>query len=301
MTYQYVTKNGVLKNFEAASDAAALAAIKGFSDAAPNGGVMKAPAGSTATVTPNAAPPKPPTTEEVMAALSKNKDFQRYAGGNDAASILDAYMTGDWSGVMDLTGKPFTDEQQQAAVKAAEKVLGPAYKAAESYDRSVVEDTLRQEGEDFANFQDTEEKAFIDAKDAQDQAAADQGVLFTGARAQKLNDLRNTYEDRQRIARQQSADRTRSTVRGYQYEYGDDAARSLRDLYRLPGASGYNPNVAGGGVARSSSLSSVYNPGDFKFQGTKPVAQKAAVQTRAATTLASKANKLSLSGYGTKF
>lgn len=300
MTYQYATKSGLMKSFEAASDAAAEAMVRSFADADPRSGVMRS--SSTSSPAPAAKPAaQAPTQDEVMAALMRNKDFQRYAGGNDAASILDAFMTGDWSGVMDLTGKPFTDEQQAAAVKAAEKVLAPAYKAAETFDRSVVEDELRQEGESFQNFQDTEEKAFIDAKDAQDQSAADQGVLFSGARAQKLNDLRNTYADRERIARQQSQDRTRSTMRGFQYDYGDKAARGLSDVYKLPGTTSFNASVPGGGVTRSSTLSSVYNPGEFSFQGTKPVAQKAAVQTRAATTLANKANKLSLSGYGTKF
>lgn len=298
MTYQYATKSGALKSFEAASDAAAEAMARTFSDADPRSGIMKVASGSKVVTAP--APTKPPTQQEIMKALSKNKDFQRYAGGNDASAILNAFMTNDWSGVVDLTGKPFTDEQQQAAVKAAEKVLAPAYKAEEAYDRSVVEDSLRQEGEDFQEFQRTEAKDFGENKDALDISAADQGILFSGARTQKLNDLRNTYEDRERIARAQSADRTKSTARGYQYTYGDDAARGLSSMYRLPGTSTFNPNVAGGKV-RNTSLSSVYDPSQFKFQGTKPVAQKAAVQTRAATQLANRANKLSLGGYATKF
>lgn len=237
----------------------------------------------------------------VTKAVSSNKDVQRFAGANGADAVLNAYMTGNWSGVVDLTGKPFTREQQQKAVSEAEKVLAPAYKEGESYDRSVTEDTLRAEQEGFKEFQKTEERDFGDMKDSQDQASADQGILFTGSRAEKLNDLRNTFEDRQRIARQQSTERTRQTMRNYQYDYGGDAAKGLRDMYKLPGASGYDANVAGGMVRRSPTLSAVYDPKEFDFQGRKPVAQKAAVQTRAASQLANTANKLTLGGYANKF
>ncbi len=237
----------------------------------------------------------------VAKAVAKNKDVVRYAGTNDPASILTAYQSGDWSGVTDLTGKPFSDSQQKAAVAQAEKALAPAYRAQEAYDRAGVEDTLRSEAGDFNTFQRDEATQFGKDKDSLDQTAANNGVLFSGARLQKQNDLRTTYADREADRRAAGAERIATTARTNQYQYGDDSARSLRDMYQLPGSSTFNPSVAHGGVTTNPTLSSVYNPGQYNFQGTKPVAQKAAVQTRAAGLLANKANKLSLSGVGAKF
>lgn len=237
----------------------------------------------------------------VTKAVSTNKDIAKYAGTNSADAILSAYHSGDWSGITDLTGKPFTDAQQQAAVSQAEAALAPAYKAAEAYDRSVVEDTLGGEQDAFSQFQKDEAKDFGAAKDELDQAAADQGVLFSGSRVQKLRDLRTTAQEREALARGQSAARTRDAARSYQYNYGNEAANNLSSLYRLPTESTFNANVAGGKVTPGKSLASTYSPSEFDFQGIKPVAQKAAVQTRAAGLLANKANKLSLSGYAKQF
>lgn len=237
----------------------------------------------------------------VATAASKNPDVARYAGTNDINSIMSAYQTGNWSGVVDLTGRPFTASQQKAAVSEAEKALAPAYKAQESLDRSIVTDELDAERSAFDQFRKDEALDFRDNKNALDNNAASEGILFSGARAQRLNDLRNTYEDREALRRSQGADSIRSTARSYQYEYGDEAANRLSSLYQMPGTSTYNPNVAGGKVTTSKTLTSAYNPEQFKFQGVKPVAQKAAVQTRAASLLGNRANKLSAQGYKTRF
>lgn len=241
-----------------------------------------------------------PTMESVMEALARNPEIKKYST-SAVDDIVGAYLTGDWSGVTDLTGVPFTPEQQQAAVAEAERVLAPAYKAAETYDRAVVEDTLRGNQQGFADFQKDEKKAFGEEKDALDQDAADRGVLFAGSRVQKLKDLRNTYEDREALMRRNVADSTRATARANQYDYGNEAAEGLSDLYTLPTESRFNPNVAGGKVTSGRTISSVYSPGQYSFQGTQPVAQKARVQTRAATQLANRANKLTLGGYMNKF
>lgn len=233
-------------------------------------------------------------------AVAADPTINTYAKGNTVDTILNAYTSGDWSGVIDLTGKPFTDEQQKAAVTAAESVLAPAYKETEALDRSVVEDSLRGTQGELKSSQVADAKQFGQDKDVLDQNSADRGVLFSGSRTQKLNDLRTSYQERERIARENASSTIRSTVRPYQYSYGNDAAKGLSDLYQLPGASTFNTNVAGGQVTPSKTLSGVYNPDEFKFQGTKPVAQKAAVQVRAASQLGNTANKLSLAGYGTK-
>ncbi len=178
--------------------------------------------------------------------------------------------------------------------------MAPAYNAQESYDQSIAQDALRGQQEDFGQFQKGEAKQFGLDKDAQDQNSADQGVLFSGSRVQKLNDLRTTYQDRENIARGIAQDNIRNTARSNQYKYGDQSANKLSGLYDLAGTTSFNPNIAGGGITRGG-LSSSYNTGDFKFQGTAPVAHKAAVQTRAAGLLANRANKLTSTGYKNQF
>ncbi len=233
-------------------------------------------------------------------AVASHPVASKYAGGSSPESIVSAYMTGDWSGVSDLTGRPFDRGQQEAAVAQAEKALAPAYRAMESYDRAGVEDDLRQEADSLGDFQRSEERGFRDDKNRLDQGAADNGVLFAGSRIQAQNDLRATYQDRDAIARRNAADRIASTARANQYAYGDAAAGKLSDRYRLPGQRSFDTSVAGGRVTQGGPASA-YDTGAYRFQGTKPVAQKAAVQQRAASLLANRANKLSLSGYGTKF
>lgn len=239
--------------------------------------------------------------QAVAAALASNPDATRYLGTNAVESVINAYTTGDWSNVVSLSGLPFTREQQQAAVSAAEKALAPAYRAQETYDTAGVTDSLQQDRQGYEQFKKDEADAFGDAKDTQDLNAADNGILFSGSRVQKLNDLRKTYEERDALKRGQVSSKIGTTARDYQYKYGDQNARKLRDLYTLPGQSTFNPNVAGGKVTTGGGLSSVYNPKSYSFQGTAPVSQKAAVQTRAASLLTNRANKLSPTGYKSQF
>lgn len=303
MTYQYVTKNGVLKSFDAASQSAALAMLNSFGDAAPNSGIIAAPAGTQSAVQPTVTTPAatgPATADAIAAALAKNPDYQKYAGNNSTASILDAYQSGNWAGVTDLTGKPFTDEQQQAAVADATKALDPAYKAATAYDTATTEDTLSGDQAAYGQFERDQGINFQADKTALDQSAADNGVLFSGARLQKQNDLKTRYSNAEADKRGALSSAVGGTVRDYQYAYGNDAARKLSSFYSAPGGNTYNPGMATGGVRSSPGLSSIYDPSGYNFQGTKPVAQQTAIQTRAAGSLANRANKLTLSGVGAK-
>lgn len=236
----------------------------------------------------------------VSKSITSNPDTAALAGTNDPDKILAAYQSGDWSGVVGLSGKPFTDEQQQAAVDEAKRVLGPAYDAQQNYDTAQTTDTLKNTQENLSDTLAGNRKNFVADKTAADQDAANNGVLFSGSRAQKLNDIRGSYSDADSKAVRDASESIGSTARNYQYNYGNDAASKLSNYYQLPGASSYNANVAGGG-ARAGSLASVYNPATNNYQGTQPVAQNAAIQTRAAKQLANTANKLTLSGLGTKF
>ncbi len=236
----------------------------------------------------------------VSTTLASDPSTKALLGNNNPDDILKAFQSGDWSGVTDLTGKPFSDEQQKAAVSEAEKVLGPAYDAQKTYDTAATENSLRNTQEGLTDTLSANKKNFIADKTAADQSAADNGVLFSGARAQKLQNLAGSYSDADAKAARDAAEAASTTARTYQYNYGNDEAAKLSNFYNAPGPNSYNPNVASGGV-KSGSLSTFYSPGQYNFQGTQAVAQKANVQTRAATQLANKANKLSLSGLGTKF
>jgi len=239
-------------------------------------------------------------TKAVSAALAANPDIAQYGGVNSVESIVDAYTTNDWSGIVDVTGIPFTQEQQQAAVQKAERALAPAYQAQEAFDRSVVTDSLGAQTQDLQEFRGDEARAFEQEKNQADQSAADQGVLFAGSRFQKLNNMRDNYQRRDARAADTTRSNINTTARNYQYKYGDEGARGIRDMYNMPGQNRFNANVAGGEVTPSNSISKAYDPNQYNFQGTAPVSQKAAVQTRAAGLLQNTANKLTSTGYKNK-
>lgn len=236
----------------------------------------------------------------VSKSLSTNPDYTTYGSGQDPASILNAYQTGDWSGVTTLTGKPFTDDQQQAAVAQAQSALAPGFNATTAKDTADVSQSLKQTQEGLSDTEAAAAKNFSTDKDTLDQNAADNGVLFSGSRVQKQNALRGSYQTADAIARRNAGENIASTTRNFQYQYGNDAAKNLSSLYQLPGAATYNASAAGGPSTRGG-LSAAYDPSQYDFQGTTPVANKTAIQTRAATLLANKANKLSLSGLSTQF
>lgn len=239
----------------------------------------------------------------VSKSLAAHPVASALTGGNTTDAILNAYMTGDWSGVTTLTGKPFTDEQQQAAVSQANQALAPAYQAQVEKDTADTAATLSSNQADLANYERDQATKFGQDKNTLDKNAADSGILFSGARVQKQNDLRTTYANADADARAKAAANAAGTTRGFQYQYGNDAAAAapIASLYQAPGAPTYNPGVAGGKVTTSPRMASLYDPSKHSFQGTAPAAQSANVQTRAAQLLANKANKLSLSGVGAKF
>jgi hypothetical protein len=223
------------------------------------------------------------------------------AQGSSPDAIVNAYMNNDWSGISDVTGKPFSKQMQEEAVATATRALAPAYKAQESYDTSVVREDLAREQGRFSSFLDTEARDFKANKATQDLNAADQGVLFAGSRAQKLNDLKSIYSDREKAERDLTAGNIASTARDHQYQYGNEGAGKLSQFYQLGGGNAYRSNVAGaGGVAAQNGLSKAYNPGAYNFQGTAVTANKASAQTRAAGLLANRANKLTAGGYSNK-
>lgn len=238
--------------------------------------------------------------QQVMEILSRDPVVSGLLKTNSPDAIFDAYTNNDWSGVINITGQPFSKQQQEAAVARAGRDLAPAYRAMESFDRDVVEQSLAGEQTGFDQFRRDEARAFSEAKRGEDQNAADQGILFAGSRFQRNNNLRDIYRDREAQQRGVVGSRMTSTARDYQYKYGDTAAKSLKDLYGLRSSSTFNANQASGPVTAGRGIMPAYNPTKFKFQGTAPVTQSAAVQQRAAGLLTNRANKLTTMGYNNK-
>lgn len=246
----------------------------------------------------------PKTTSAMNSAVSKslstNPATQSLVSQNDPDAIVNAYMTGDWTNINDITGQPFSKKIVNDTIAQAEEDIAPAYRAQEAYDQGTVESSLQGSQDQMNQFLQGEAVDFQAEKEDQDLNAADQGVLFSGSRYQKLNDLKTKYDTRLDNQITNVGRNVQNTALANQYKYGDQAANKLSDYYKL-GSQTYDPNVARGGVKQGTSLSAVYNPSQYNFQGTAPVANKAAAQTRAASLLTNRANKLVPGGYKNQF
>lgn len=227
----------------------------------------------------------------VEKSVSSNKTITSLTKA-DPNAISNAYMTGNWSGITGPTGKPFTKKDQQDAFAQAEKALAPGFKAQETYDTANVEDVLKNQVDEYGRFLKAEGEDFRDQKMSLDKDAADRGVLFSGSRVQKNNELRKTFQDRQAEAAGVAGRNIANTSRDFQYRYGDEGASNLSKYFNINSGNSYNPNVATNGVRSSMNLSSVYNPSKYDFQGTTVNSNKANTQVRAAGLLANRANKL---------
>lgn len=221
--------------------------------------------------------------------------------GNSPEALEYAASTGDFNALMDDQGKPFSTKIQKEAMSQAEEALRPGFEAEKRFDIAKTEDELRGEAEGFRDFLEAEKLGFESDKTSLDQGAAEQGVLFSGARIEREKALKNAYEMNQDAERRRVASSIGSIARGNEYAYGRDAARSpsLSQYYQL-GGNMFNPKVARGGVT-SSPLSSVYGNNAYDFQGTKVVANKANQNIRAANLLKNRGNKLMASGFKNQF
>lgn len=233
----------------------------------------------------------------VATSISSNPSLAHLTAQNSPESILEAYNSGDWSGVIDTTGKPFSDADQAAAVEKARLALAPGFDEAQRYEENTTGAALSDAERGYNEYLKGQEANFQVDKENLDQTAANNGVLFSGGRLQKEQNLRNTYERADAAKRAATGSTISKTANEFQYKYGDTAATkpSLSQYYQL-GSNTYNPNVARNGVS-TGGLSSVYNTGGKNYQGTETVKNKAAVQTRAASLLGNKANKIVPYGY----
>lgn len=218
--------------------------------------------------------------------------------GNTPEAITYATSTGDFSGLVNAQGQPFSSADQSAAVSRATADLSPYYQAEQKKETADTEAALAAKQAAYQKYLADQQTAFQTEKTTQDQNAANQGVLFSGGRVQKLKQLGDTYATNDAYKRTSVGADIGQTARDFGYKYGDTAASGLSSYYNL-GGNTYNPNVATGGIG-SSGLSSIYNANQG-FQGTQINAAKAAAQKRAAGLLANKGNKLTASGYVNQF
>ena len=88
---------------------------------------------------------------------------------------------------------------------------------------------LRQKQLQYQNFLANAREAFQKEKEQQDQTSADQGVLFSGGRYQKLQKLGDTYKQNEDYQRSLYGGDIAAIARDYQYAYGIKA-RKLSDI-----------------------------------------------------------------------
>jgi hypothetical protein len=216
------------------------------------------------------------------------------AQGNSAEALSNAVSTGNLTGIVDNTGQPFSLEDQQKALAEAEAATKAFYDAQKQYETQNAEAKLKQQQLDYQKQMADASTKFETDKQTLDQNAANQGVLFSGGRAQKERALQNQYTRAQEYNQASTGADIAGTARDYQYKYGNNAAQGLNQYYNLAPQT-YNANVSTGGVSQGG-LSSVYNPSNSNFQGTQVTAQKAANLQRAAGSLWNKGNKLIQTG-----
>lgn len=221
--------------------------------------------------------------------------------GNSPEALAYAASSGDFSGLADSSGKPFTNADQADALAKANEALAPGFNADASNAEAGVETTLAQKKLDYEKQLATDKANFEADKNTLDTNAANNGVLFSGGRYQKEKKLQDTYTANGDYNRASLGNTIGGIARDYQYKYGNDAAQkpTLSQYYQL-GGNTYNANTAKNGVG-SSSLSSIYNPSNYNFQGTVVNTNKANANVRAANLLANKGNKLLSTGYQNQF
>jgi murein L,D-transpeptidase YcbB/YkuD len=237
----------------------------------------------------------PLTPEEKRKALSENPLTSSYISyGNTAEQLQNAYETGDWSTMTDETGKPFSIEDQQAALEQAKAIDEAYYSQLKEKETADTEATLAAKQAAYQDYLLTSGQNFEADKGTLDQNAANQGVLFSGGRKQKEANLQRGYEQEQASKLRNLTSDIGQASRDYQYAYGNDAAKGLSQYYKA-GGNTYNPNVATGGVG-SSGLSSIYKPKTYNFAGTRIGEQMATANKKASGILWNKGNKLLATG-----
>lgn len=248
--------------------------------------------------------------DAATASIASNPNASTVTANNTPASILNAYQTGDWSGVTDASGQPFSAEAQQAAVAKATSQLAPGFQAQQTKDTADTAATLQADQNTESNFLQGQRTSFNADKQTLDTNNAANGVLFAGSRVKANNLLGQQYALADKAEQQPIAASAAATARNYQSSYGTNAANNptLSQYYGLPGGNSYNVNAAQNGATPSAgtTLSSYYDPSQYNpsqpnYAGTVGASNNAAIQSNAAGLLANQANQLSTTGYQNQF
>ena len=252
-------------------------------------------------VVESTAPTNDPTGDnEVLAEAANNPVFQELMqGGSSIEEIINALSTGDLSGIVDASGQPFSAEDQQAALSQGMEDNKLYYEALKQKESADAEAQMAQQQQDYQNYLINSGEMFKADKSKADTQAARTGALFSGGRAQKEKSMKQAYERDQAYTKDKVTRNIGGLASDYQYKYGNDAASGLSQYYNL-GGNTYNPNVARGGVG-SSGISSVYNPSNYNYQGTRNTERSAEANKRAAGYLWNKGNKLLGTGYQNQY
>jgi len=243
---------------------------------------------------------QPYSDEEYSLALNNNPIVaESVAKGNTVEDLAYAAESGDFSGLVNQFGQPFSLEEQQKALADAEADNSLYFKALESKETADAESTMAQQKADYQNYLLNSGQNFEADKAQSDESAASRGVLFSGGRVQKEKNMVRAYDQDQASKLDTASRNIGNTARDFQYKYGNDATNNLSSNYSL-GGNTFNANKATGGVS-SNGLSSIYNPSQYNYQGTQNVAKKTAANTRAAGKLWNKGNKLLSTSYNNQY
>lgn len=219
-------------------------------------------------------------------------------GQNSADTIANAYNTGDWTKVINTyTGKPFSDSVVQGAISESEAALSPYYEAQNRFNTQNTQSSLQSQQNALSDFVSDEAKSFEENKRTLDQNAVNQGILFSGARRQKEQQLQDLYKENQERRLRDIGLSTGDIARKYQYEYGNQNMGNIGSYLNAPDQNVYNAGSAQTPVQRTPSLRQLYNPQTSNYQGATINTQKANVQLRANDILRNRANKLTSTGY----
>jgi len=220
-------------------------------------------------------------------------------GGSSIEEIVWAVENNDFSGIVDWQGQPFSAQAQQEAMTQGMEDNKLYYEALQNKETADAEAQMAQQQSDYQDYLINAGQMFEADKSKSDQQAANQGVLFSGSRVQKEKNMERAYAQDQATMQRNTSYNIGNTARDFQYKYGADAAGGLNQYYNL-GGNTFNPNVARGGVS-SSGLSSIYNPSNYNYQGTRNTERSANANTRAAGYLWNKGNKLLSTGYSNQY
>jgi len=233
----------------------------------------------------------------VMSALQANPQY---------ADMLEKLVkTGDVRGnvVMNFSqsanGQILRDEDMQALYDQEYEELGGYYGAMQDMEKSALNAQLGLQKRDFQRFLESSASNFKQDKDNQDTGSAQNGVLFSTGREEKLRNLEGTYRSNESAARDNLSTNMGNSMRDYQYNWGGDGMRSMSRQNRL-GSQSYDAFTPRG-VVNQGGMNSVYNPSQHNFAGVKKDERRKFANVYAQNRAANRGNKQGVYGHQTQF